>query len=241
MTTANPATGGTAISPPPQILSLLEPRAALEGLGTLASWPWLALAPRGDGRPVVLAPGYGAGDASMYPLYRYLDWLGYDVHHWGLGRNRGKVAAYVEQLTERVRDLQSERDGDKVTLIGWSLGGVVMREIARETPELVRQVITMGTPVIGGPKYTRVGQKFAERENLDLDAFEIAVHERNLRGIRCPITAIYSKSDGVVAWRATIDGYNPQARNVRVPGSHLGLGINAIVWRIIAKTLATDS
>lgn len=232
-------TGGTPIAPPRTIFSLLEPRAALEGLGTLASWPALMRAPRGDGRPVVLAPGYGAGDASMYPLYRYLERLGYDVHHWGLGRNRGKVAAYVEQLTARVRELQAQRDGARVTLIGWSLGGVVMREIARETPDLVRQVITMGTPVVGGPKYTRVGQKFAERENLDLDAFEIEVHERNLKGIQCPITAIYSKSDGVVAWRAAIDNYNPQARNIRVPGSHLGLGINAIVWRIIAKTLAS--
>lgn len=227
-----------AIEPPARILGLLEPRAALEGLGTFVSWPWLALAPRGDRRPVVLAPGYGAGDASMYPLFRYLTWLGYDMHHWGLGRNRGNVQKYVRELTDRVRTLKEQRDGQKVTLIGWSLGGVVMREIAREAPELVREVITMGTPVVGGPKYTRVGERFAKLENLDLDKLEIDVHERNLQGIRCPITSIYSKSDGVVAWRAALDSYNPQARNIRVPGSHLGLGINTVVWRTIAKTLA---
>ncbi len=227
-----------AIEPPARILGLLEARAPLEGLSLFASWPWLAFAPRGDGRPVVLAPGYGAGDASMYPLFRYLKWLGYDMHHWGLGRNRGKVEKYVYELMERVRNLQEQRDGEKATLIGWSLGGVVMREIAREAPELVREVITMGTPVVGGPKYTRIGEQFAKRENLDLDKFEMEVHERNLRGIRCPITSIYSKTDGVVSWRAALDRYNPQARNIRVPGSHLGLGFNPIVWRIVAKTLA---
>lgn len=226
----------TSIAPPKPILGLLELRAPLEGLSLLATWPWLALVPRGDGRPVVLAPGYGASDASMYPLYRYLKWLGYDVHHWGLGRNRGKVRHYVATLKEHVRELEAQT-GQAVTLIGWSLGGVVMREIAREAPELVREVITMGTPIVGGPKYTRVGQEFAKRENLDLDRFEIEVHERNLQGIQCPVTSIYSRTDGVVAWRASIDRYNPQARNVCVPGSHLGLGFNPVVWRIIARTL----
>ena len=226
----------TTISPPPPLLGLLEARAPLEGLSLFATWPWLAFVPRGDGRPVVLAPGYAAGDASMYPLFRYLKCLGYDVHHWGLGRNRGKVTQYVTTLKERVREL-SEQSGETVTLIGWSLGGVMMREIAREAPELVREVITMGTPIVGGPKYTRVGEQFAKRENLDLDKFEIAVHERNMEGIRCPVTSIYSKTDGVVSWRASIDRYNPQARNVRVPGSHLGLGFNPVVWRIIATTL----
>lgn len=227
-----------AIEPPSPILGLLEARAPFEGLSLFASWPCLVFAPRGDGRPLVLAPGYGASDASMYPLFRYLKWLGYDVHHWGLGKNRGKVEKYVHELMDRVRRLQEQRDGEKVTLIGWSLGGVVMREIAREAPELVREVITMGTPVVGGPKYTRIGEQFANRENVDLDKIEIDVHERNLQGIRCPITSIYSKTDGIVSWRAALDSYNPQARNVRVPGSHLGLGVNPAVWRIIAKTLA---
>ncbi|HKL61889.1 MAG TPA: alpha/beta fold hydrolase [Woeseiaceae bacterium] len=226
----------TTISPPPPLLGLLEVRAPLEGLGLAAFWPWIAFVPRGDGRPVVLAPGYGASDVSMYPLYRYLKCLGYDVHHWGLGRNQGKVTHYVATLKVHVRELH-ESAGETVTLIGWSLGGVVMREIAREAPELVREVITMGTPIVGGPKYTRVGEEFAKRENLDLDRFEIAAHERNMEGIRCPVTSIYSKTDGVVSWRASIDRYNSQARNIRVPGSHLGLGFNPAVWRVIATTL----
>jgi len=227
-----------ALQRPAGLLGLLEARAPLEGLSLLVAWPWLVSMPRGDGRPVVLAPGYGAGDASMFALFRYLRWLGYDVHHWGLGRNRGKVEKYVAELTERVRRLRSGREGAAVTLIGWSLGGVVMREIARENPELVREVITLGTPIIGGPKYTRVAKIFAGRENIDLDHLEREIHRRNLRPIGCPLTCIYSKSDGVVAWAASIDSYNPQARNVHVPSSHLGLAFNPLVWRVIARTLA---
>jgi hypothetical protein len=226
-----------AIEPPAALLGLLEARAPLEALSLLATWPWLASMPRGDGRPLMLAPGYGASDASMYPLFRYLAWLGYDVHHWGLGRNRGKVVQYVRALTERVRDLRSAANGAPATLIGWSLGGVIVREVARDHPDLVREVITLGTPVVGGPKYTRVGALFAKRESIDLDRLEREIHERNLRPIACPLTCIYSKTDGIVAWRATLDQYNPHARNVRVAGSHLGLAYNPLVWRVIARTL----
>jgi len=228
----------SGIEQPAAVLGLLEARAPLEGLSLLAAWPWLARMPRGDGRPVMLAPGYGAGDASMQPLFRYLAWLGYDVHHWGLGRNRGRVPQYMLELAARLGELQTDHGGAPVTLIGWSLGGVVMREVARDYPGLVREVITLGTPVIGGPKYTRVAALFARRENIDLDQLERDVHQRNLRPINCPLTSIYSRSDGVVAWRASIDLYNPQARNVHVPGSHLGLGYNPLVWRVIARTLA---
>jgi len=237
----DPALKQSAIEQPGMLVGLLEARAPLEGLSLLATWPWLALMPRGDGRPVVLAPGYGAGDGSMYPLYQFLDWLGYDAHHWGLGRNRGKVPHYIRELTERISELRSRRRGAPVTLIGWSLGGVVMREVARDRPDLVREVITLGTPVIGGPKYTRVGKFFAQRENIDLDELEREIHRRNLKPIECPLTCIYSKTDGIVAWRASIDSYNPHARNIHVPGSHLGLAFNPLVWRVIARTLARKS
>jgi len=150
-----------ALEPPSALLGVLEARAPLEGLSLLAAWPWLAFMPRGDGRPVMLAPAYGAGEASMYPLFGFLAWLGYDVRHWGLGRNRGKVVQHVRALTERVRELQSAAGGAQVTLIGWSLGGVIAREVARGQPDLVRQVISLGSPVVGVPKSTRVGAFFA--------------------------------------------------------------------------------
>ncbi len=227
-----------SLKPPPPALGLLEARAPFEGLSLLAGLPWLALAPRGDGHPIMLAPGYGAGEASLGPLAQYLRFLGYRVQQWGLGRNRGRVERYVYATIDRLRDQGAGDTQPAFSLIGWSLGGVVMREVAREAPERVRSVITLGTPVVGGPKYTRVAGRFAEQQQLDLDAFEQRVHERNLRGIDVPLTSIYSKTDGIVAWRASVDHYNEHARNVRVPGSHLGLGVNPVVWRIIARSLA---
>ena len=224
------------LSPPSPAFTLLEARAPLEGLSLLASLPWLAAAPRGDGHPVVVAPGFGAGEASVVPLVRFLRTLGYAAEPWGLGRNRGRVLADVEALSRRLAG--GERSaGGPTSLIGWSLGGVIVREVAREAPELVRQVITLGTPVVGGPKYTQVGG-WLWGSPEDLERLEARIHERNLQGIRVPVTSIYSRTDGVVAWRASVDRYNAHALNVQVPGSHLGLGVNPLVWRHLARLLA---
>ena len=174
----------------------------------------------------------------MRPLARYLKYLGYAVYDWGIGRNQGDVEGYIDLVGERVRTLHAELDEQPITLIGWSLGGVVAREVARLFEPYVREVITMGTPIIGGPKYTAVADRFAEKANIDLDAFEVEVHERNSIGIKQPVTSIYSKLDGVVGWRASVDTYNDHARNIRVNSSHFGLGIHGRVWRLIADTLA---
>ena len=198
-------------------------------------------APRGDGRPVMLLPGYATDASSMRPLGRYLAYLGYDVHEWGLGRNRGHVDRYTQSMGERVRDLHDRLDGARITLIGWSLGGVIARETARLFEPWVREVITLGTPIIGGPKYTAAAGRFAKAGKLDLDEFEKKVHARNSVGITQPVTSIYSKSDGIVGWRASIDIYNPQARNIEVNSSHFGIGAHGKVWRLIADTLAASA
>lgn len=224
--------------PPSRLATLLEVRAPLDWASTLLRAPQLALAPRGDGRPLMLIPGYRADAASMQPLRRYLSYLGYDAYHWGGGRNRGDVEGDIRRVGERAQALQRERGGAAVTLIGWSLGGVAAREAARLYESSVREVITLGTPIVGGPKYTAVGRYYAEQAGLDLDEFELEVHERNSIGIRQPVTSIYSKSDGIVAWQASVDVYNAHARNIEVNSSHFGLGISAHVWRLIADLLA---
>lgn len=226
------------LSPPSRIATLMEVRAPLEWASLLFNAPTLAAAPRGDGRPVMLLPGYRADERSMRPLGRYLRNLNYDVYEWGLGRNIGDVEGDIAAVGERVAEIHDQLGGKALTLIGWSLGGVAAREVARLHEPYVREVITLGTPIIGGPKYTIVGRRFAERANLNLDAFEWEVHERNSVGIKQPVTSIYSKTDGVVSWQASVDVYNPHARNIEVNSSHFGLGINARVWRIIADTLA---
>lgn len=223
---------------PSRLATLLEVRAPLDWATLVLQAPKLATAPRGDGRAVMLLPGYRADESSLRPLGRYLDYLGYETYDWGLGRNRGDVENDVVRVAMRCSEIRAARNDEPVTLIGWSLGGVVAREAARLHESEVREVITMGTPIVGGPKYTTVAARFAEIAELDLDEFEKEVHERNLMGIPQPVTSIYSKSDGVVDWRASVDTYNPQALNLEVRSSHFGMGGNASIWLLIAQILA---
>jgi pimeloyl-ACP methyl ester carboxylesterase len=227
----------TGLTPPSPLATLAELLLPLDMAGFALHAPSLLLAPRGDGRPVLLLPGFGASERSMEPLARFLSFIGYSVSQWDLGRNRGKV----DQYSRAIADQLVARHDQPVTLIGWSLGGVVAREAARREPARVREIITMGTPIIGGPKYTSVGRRFARREALDVDRLEVEVHERNLVGLACPITAIYTDRDGVVSPASSQDIYNPQTRMVKVGGGHFGLGINPRVWRIIADTLANSN
>jgi pimeloyl-ACP methyl ester carboxylesterase len=224
----------TGLTPPDRLATLAELLLPIDMAGFALHLPSLLLAPRGDGRAVMLLPGYGASEVSMEPLARFLGFIGYSVEQWDLGRNRGKV----DQYSRAIADQLVSRYTMPVTLIGWSLGGVVAREAARLQPDRVREIVTMGTPVIGGPKYTRAAVRFAKAEALNLDLFEREVHERNLAGLTCPITAIYTDRDGVVSPASSQDPYNPQTRMVKVGGGHLSLGINPRVWRIIADVLA---
>jgi len=223
---------------PGRLATLRELSAPLDWATLLLRAPSLRRAPRGDGRPVMLLPGYGADASSMRPLGRYLAWLGYEVVDWGIGRNRGHVNHYVGLVGARAREMHDRPGGEPLTLIGWSLGGVIARETARLFEPCVREVITLGTPIIGGPKYTAMAEGYAKRGGIDLDEFEKEVHARNLLGIRQPVTSIFSKRDGIVGWRASVDVYNRHARNIEVSASHFGLGANGEVWRIIAEILA---
>ncbi|MEO1303610.1 MAG: alpha/beta hydrolase [Pseudomonadota bacterium] len=224
---------------PSLVSSLREFGTPLEFLKFPFKAPDLATAPRGDGRKTVLLPGFTSPEIALLPLSTYLKFLGYDATTWGLGVNDGDVDGLTKTFGQRVVEMY-ETSHQPITLIGWSLGGVIARETARLNSEAVREIITMGTPLIGGPKYTAVGQLYAMREGLDLDEFEHEVHARNSVGLSQPLTVIYSKSDGVVGWQAARDVYNPQAIHHEVRSTHLALGGNAKVWRIIADTLAAS-
>ncbi len=222
---------------PKPALRLLEARAFFEIGSLVPNAPSLLKQPRGDGRPIVLMPGFLADARSMWPLRGFLRYLGYDARGWGLGLNQGDPETFGARFLERIDDLDWGEQG--LTLIGWSLGGVVARVVATERPDAVREVITLGTPVEGGPKYTTTGDYYARKRGIDLDAFEQHVHQQNSRGLDVPLTVIYSRTDAVVSWRAAIDRYNPQANHIEVPGSHVGLGFSPKVWRVIAGTLST--
>jgi pimeloyl-ACP methyl ester carboxylesterase len=202
----------------------------------LLALPRLPRFSRGHGEPVLLLPGFGAGDASNAVLNAMLRYLGYRVYGWGLGVNRGNVEALLPQVEARVRAIH-DQTGLPVRLIGWSLGGVLAREVARDAPELVDRVVTMGTPVVGGPKYTRVGAAY-RAAGYDVDEIERKIEIRHEVPIRVPVTAIYCKADGIVDWRACIDRRTPGLEHVEVRATHFSLGFDPKVLEIVAERLA---
>jgi len=132
----------------------------------------------------------------------------------------------------------SRRSKQKVAIIGWSFGGYLARELARERPDLVRLVITLGTPIVGGPKYTVVAESYRQR-GIDIEAIAAEVERRNrIADLDVPIVAIYSRNDSVVAWQACIDRQSPNIEHVEVKSTHLGFGFSADVYKIIAQRLA---
>lgn len=193
--------------------------------------------PRGDGAQVILVPGWKAPEATMSPLRRYLAWLGHDARHWGFGTNRGRPEADTHRLAELVSSLAA-RASRPVALVGWSLGGVVARETARLLPREVAQVITYGSPVVGGPSYT-VGADAWGREECERIARAIAEADA-VDPIRVPVTAIFSRADEIVSWPACIDRVSPRVRHFEVWSTHVGLGIDPAVWALVARRLAGE-
>ena len=228
------------------------PRSAFRVPGRRAAWgevagllefprlllraPALARAPRGDGAPVLVLPGFATGDGATSLLRAYLSFLGHDVHPWGLGRNDGDVPRLLALLVARVTAL-ARATGRPVRLLGWSLGGYLAREVSREVPADVDRVVTLGSPVVGGPKYTLTARAY-RRRGIDLDAIEAAVDAREAVPLTRPVAAIYSRRDGVVAWQACLDERNGCVEHVEVSSTHLGLAFSPDVYLVVARCLS---
>lgn len=201
--------------------------------GLLASTRGL---PRGRG-PVLVLPGFLASDLETTLLRQKLARLGYRVSGWGLGRNHGKLGKLLPPLLVRVRSLAAAH-GQRVQLVGWSLGGVLAREIAREAPEAVSQVITLGSPVVGGPKYT-VFAALYHRQGLNLDELAAAADAREAqRALPCPVTAIYARRDGIVAWGSCIDRHHDAVTHLETAATHFGMPFHPGTLRLVAEALA---
>ncbi len=227
------------LAPPPQSAVLNEMTALFELPRLLLHVPMLSAKRVAQRQPVMVVPGFGATDLSTVPLRACLNAAGFNAVGWGLGRNGGDVEALLPRVAAAVSRF-CDVSGHPVQMVGWSLGGVLAREVARDLPERVRRLVTLGTPVIGGPKYTQVGPRYAAL-GFDLDTLEHTVAQRHLVDIRAPITAIYSRRDGIVAWRACIDPWTPNVEHVEVRSSHFGLGIDPDVYRIVLDRLASGS
>ncbi|MDP3654657.1 MAG: alpha/beta hydrolase [Rhodoferax sp.] len=234
--TTHPASDhGTA---PSAWLMAMEFRAPWEFWSVLPSWPALARAPAGDGHAVIVFPGLSASDGSTLPLRGYLKNLGYDVSGWNQGHNFGPRSGILETAKRQVIDT-FKASGHKVSLVGWSLGGIYARELAKLLPEYVRNVITLGTPFAGTHKSTNAWRLYELTSGHDVT--RITAHFDLPTAPPMPTTSIFSRTDGVVAWSASIQKAclsHPFTENVEVFASHIGLGFNPSVWWALADRLA---
>ena len=223
------------VGPPTRAGLIGEVGTVLQPLRLAFGAPMLRRAPRGDGRVSFVLPGWKAPELTTAPVRAYLGKLGHDARSWGLGVNRGDVEATRDEMAERVIAV-AEATGRPVNLIGWSLGGVVSREIARMAPEAVHRVVTYGTPAVGGPTFTAGHAAFGADECIRITQLQQVLDATE--PIRRPITAIFTRNDTVVDWRACIDRTSPSVRMVEVGSTHVGLGFDPDVWLIVADALA---
>ncbi|MGE5339172.1 MAG: esterase/lipase family protein [Gemmatimonadota bacterium] len=224
-----------AISAPSLLLMALEWRAPLEYGATIAALPWLQRAPSGDGHSVLVFPGLIAGDLSTAALRGYLRGRGYDVHGWEQGLNLGARRGVIEACIARVQRLV-DKSGRKLSLIGWSLGGIYARELAKDLPDLVRCVITLGSPFNGHARATNAWRLYEFAAGHAIDAHPRRQHLH--RAPPVPTTSVYSRTDGVVAWQCCINDEHPHTENIEVVASHFGIGMNPAAMYAIADRLA---
>ena len=229
------ASESATIRRPRRGLFVLEGRAFFELAALLPAYPVLRRAPRGDGHAVLVLPGFLADDFSTRALRGFLRSRGYSAHGWRLGRNLGPNPELIGHLVERFRELRN-RSERKLTLIGWSLGGVYARELARNFPSDVRQVITLASPFrdLSATSVPPLLRRFGSRHRPANDSQRAQLGEP----IPVPATAIYSKTDGIAAWQSCMEPPGPLSENIEVESSHLGIGHHPVVLLTIADRLA---
>jgi pimeloyl-ACP methyl ester carboxylesterase len=224
------------IPPPHPALLALELRAPWEFGSVLPAWPALRRAPMGDGHAVMVFPGLAASDASTVPLRRYLDTRGYRTVGWNQGFNFGPRAGVQDSMRRQLAQA-CDASGSKLSLVGWSLGGVYARELAKEMPECVRCVVTLGSPFAAHPKATNAWRLYELTSGRDVDREHTQYDLPAAPPV--PTSSIYSRTDGIVAWQASIQQPDHgQTENIEVVASHLGLGVNPSAWWAVADRLA---
>jgi triacylglycerol lipase len=225
-----------------------EGLAGIEAAGLFRSAIWRgAGVPHGNGRPVLLIPGFLAGDGSLVTMTRWLRANGYRTQRAGIRSNVDCSSEACERLESRLEELAA-RSEQPVALIGQSRGGTFARALAARRPDLVSGIVTLGAPtvsqlrihpvvlahvgIIGALGSVKVPGMF----RLSCLRGECCREFRDecVRAVEVPYTALYSRTDGIVDWRSCLD---PHAELVEVRASHLGMGLNAEVYAEIAHAL----
>jgi pimeloyl-ACP methyl ester carboxylesterase len=222
-------------APPALRLTLRDAAAALLPTPPFALRLALQAAPRGDGHPVLVLPAFLHGDAQTRPLRRFLAGCGYLAYGWGLRRNIGPTDAVLLGLERRLDEI-GRRHGRRVSLIGHSLGGVLARELAKARPQDVRQLILLASPVVQ-PTASPLEPVYRLLARWHSDAAARSPAQLNAPP-EVPVTAIFTRTDGIVAWRSCLEASGPHRECVEVRGAHGTLVRNPAAWRIIADRLA---
>lgn len=228
-----------AIAAPSRALMLLELRAIPELMGFAAALPSLTLfSPKSkDVQPVLVIPGFITSDKSTIALRTFLTLMGYPSYGWDLGRNYGPLPGVEDGLKDRLAEV-AEKHGQKVSIIGWSLGGIYARQLAKMMPEHTRQVITLGSPFTGDPRHTNAWKLYQMASGHKVDDRDRHMGGAISQAPEAPTTAIYSKTDGICAWQNCVEEQSASTENIEVKGSHCGLGHNPAVVYAIADRLA---
>jgi len=225
------------LRPPSRTLMLLEGRAIHELGAFLGALPLLSLAPRGDGHPVLVLPGLIASDVSTRPLRAFLRTRGYAVNGWGQGRNLGLRPGVQHALTDLLEEM-NDSHGRKVSLIGWSLGGLYARQLAKMMPERVRSVITLESPFAAGPRSTNAWRIYEMASGRPAEEEDARFGGALSVPPPVPTTAIFSRTDGICAWQGCMQQSSAQAESIEVESSHCGMGHHPAAVYAVADRLA---
>lgn len=220
---------------PSALLMLLEGRALWEYAASFAAAPVLATAAYGDGHPVLVFPGLAANDLSTVPMRNFLRERNFATHPWNYGVNLGPRHGVLRGCVEHVREL-ADKHGRKVSLVGWSLGGIYAREIAKLLPDITRCVVTLGTPFTGNPRASNAWRLYEMVSGQS--ATDHPLRGQIAQAPPVPTTSIYSKTDGVVAWKCCINAPGPRVENIEIQASHTGMGLHPAALYAIADRLA---
>jgi hypothetical protein len=228
---------GRRLRPPSLGLMLAEVRGIFEFNSSLLLSPLLMRAPGGDGHPVLTLPGFLASDLSMAPMRRYLKELGYDTYGWQMGRNTGGVTRMRAALRDRLAEIHAAT-GRKVSLVGWSLGGIYARDLALRAPDMVRYVVSLGSPFSGDVRATNATRLY-EAMSGETVGEDSELRKAIAGDLPMPTTSIYSRTDGIVNWRTCLLRPSATAENIEVHlASHVGLGVNPAALWAVADRLA---